>query len=220
MNFQKIAVLTSKKSWHIPYSQKLIAKLNKRGYETTLFSDHGEIGHEFEIVFILSYFKILNTQFLKMHKHNIVVHESDLPKGRGWAPLFWQVLENKNEIPIVLFEASENTDEGDIYLKDTIVYEGHELNSEIRQKQALKTIELCLRFLDTYMYLKPTKQIEAPTYYAKRTQKDSELDIDKSINEQFNLLRIVNNEDFPAFFNHNGYKYTIKIFKNEEDTIK
>lgn len=38
------------------------------------------------------------------------------------------------------------------------------------------------------------------SFYPKRSPKDSELDINKSLNEQFNLLRIASNEDFPAFF--------------------
>ena len=50
-------------------------------------------------------FKIIEKEFLSKHKHNIAVHESSLPKGRGWAPLFWQILEGKNTMPIVLFEA-------------------------------------------------------------------------------------------------------------------
>jgi len=50
------------------------------------------------IVFILGYHKIIKKEYLKNNKYNIVVHESDLPKGKGWVPLFWQILEGKNEI--------------------------------------------------------------------------------------------------------------------------
>lgn len=44
------------------------------------------------------------------------------------------------------------------------------------------------------------------SFYPKRSPKDSELDINKSLNEQFNLLRIASNEDFPAFFYKDGKK--------------
>lgn len=213
MKFKKIAVLTSDKSWFVPYAQKLVNFLNTIGYDTNLFLIHNEINSDFEVVFILSYFKIIENEFLRRHKHNIVIHESDLPNGRGWAPLFWQILEKKNKIPITLFEASKNADDGDIYIKDYILLRGHELNDEIREKQAEKTIELCQRFLNDYDNLMPIKQSGTTSYYRKRTPKDSELDINKSIKEQFDLLRIVNNDEYPAFFNYHGCRYIVKIFK-------
>ncbi len=223
MKFKKIAVLTSD-SWFVPYAQKLMNILNAIGYDTNLFLDHDEINRDFEIVFILSYFKIIGNNFLRKHKHNIVIHASDLPNGRGWAPLFWQILEKKNKIPITLFEANENADDGDFYIKDYILLEGHELNDEIREKQAKKTFELCLKFLNDYNNLMPIKQSGTITHYRKRTPKDSELDINKSIKEQFDLLRIVNNDEYPAFFEYNGCKYIVKIYKErsskDDDSFK
>ena len=53
------------------------------------------------------------------------------------------------------------------------------------------------------------------TIYQKRTPKDSELDINKSLYEQFNLLRVVDNESYPAFFTINGHKFFLKIKKSE-----
>ncbi len=213
MNLKKIAVLTSKNSWFVPYAKQFIKILKKKRISAKLFFGHENISEEFETVFILSYFKIIPKEFLLKHKHNLIVHESDLPKGKGWAPLFWQVLESKKKMPIVLFEASEKIDEGDIYIKDFLSFEGHELHDEIREKQAQKTMELCLQFLDGYEKLEVKKQKGKPFFYKKRTPIDSELDINKTIEEQFNLLRIVNNEEFPAFFYHKGRKYIIKIYK-------
>ena len=112
-----------------------------------------------------------------------------------------------------LFEANENADDGDFYIKNYILLEGHELNDEIRNKQAEKTFELCLGFLNDYDNLVPIKQSGTITHYSKRTPKDSELDINKSIKEQFDLFRIVNNDEYPAFFEYNGCKYIVKIYK-------
>ena len=213
MNFKKVAILTSMTSWFVPYAKQFIKILKKRRISAKLFFDYENISEEFEIVFILSYFKIIPKDFLLKLKHNLIVHESDLPEGKGWAPLFWQILEAKNEIPIVLIEASERVDGGDIFIKDSILYEGHELYDEIREKQAKKTMDLCLRYIERYEIIKPKKQIGKGTIYKKRNAFDSELDIKKTIEEQFNLLRIVNNKDFPAFFYHKDQKYIIKIYK-------
>lgn len=217
MTCKKIAVLTSEQSWFVPHALELVNILKKHDYDSDLFFSHEEIDEYFDVVFILSYFRLIEDKFLKKHRHNIVVHGSDLPKGRGWAPIFWQILENKSEIPITLFEANENADDGDIYLKDVIIYEGHELNSEIREKQAEKTIDMCLKFLNNYQNIKPIKQEGEATFYRRRNPMDSELDVNKSLKEQFNLLRIGNNEEFPAFFYHKDKKYILKIYKDETE---
>ncbi|MDD5356026.1 MAG: UDP-4-amino-4,6-dideoxy-N-acetyl-beta-L-altrosamine N-acetyltransferase, partial [Candidatus Omnitrophica bacterium] len=214
--FDNVAVLTSEESWFVPYARHFVGILNALGHNAKLFHDHEDLTHNFQIVFILSYFKIVRKkEFLDKHKHNLVVHESDLPKGRGWAPLFWQILEGKNKIDIVLFEAKEGIDEGDIYLKDAIEFQGHELHDAIREKQAHKTMQLCLKFLSKYKSLKPIPQEGEATYYEKRAPKNSQLDIDKTIKEQFNLIRIVNNKEFPAFFDYLGHRYIIKIEKDD-----
>jgi methionyl-tRNA formyltransferase len=141
------------------------------------------------------------------------VHESALPQGKGWAPLFWQILEGKNSIPIVLFEATNYVDAGDIYLTDTIELDGDELYAEIRQKQAEKTVQMCLTFLGQGVMLKPLKQTGIESFYNKRTPKDSELNTAQPLEQLFNQLRIASNEDHPAFFYRNGVKYIIKISK-------
>jgi methionyl-tRNA formyltransferase len=216
VKIDNIAVLTSEESWFVPYAHGFVEDLRQKGYQVQLFHKHEDVGKAFEVVFILSYFLITDVQFLKSHKHNLVVHESDLPSGKGWAPLFWQILEGKNTIPVVLFEAVAGVDEGPIYLKDHIVLEGHELNDEIRRIQAAKTIEMCQRFLDDYENITAVSQNGKESLYPKRTPADSELDPEKSISSQFDLLRIVNNDDFPAFFNYRNHKYIIKIFKADE----
>ena len=213
MTITTIAILTTESSWFLPYAKELTESLYQNYYHVKLFYNHEDIPDTYDIIFILSYFRIIPQEYLDKHYHNLVVHESDLPQGKGWSPLFWQVLEGKNRIPIVLFEAGGLVDSGDIYFKDYIELEGHELNQEIRHKQAIKTIELCKRFLGEYKNLKPVKQKGKETIYPKRTFLDSELDIDKSIKEQFDLLRTCDNENYPGYFYHRGHKYILKIEK-------
>ena len=204
----KIAIVTSLNQWFIPYAKKLENRLRN----SKLFFDHKEIDDSYNIVFILSYHTIIEKEYLKLHKHNIVIHESDLPKGKGWAPMFWQILEGKNEIVFSMFEASDGIDNGDIYMKKTLTLTGFELHDELREKQAIQTIDMCIEFINNYeKYKIPTKQTGKETFYKKRNPKDSKLDINKSIKEQFNLLRIVDNENYPAFFELDRNRYVLKI---------
>ena len=142
----------------------------------------------------------------------MVIHESDLPLGRGWSPLSWQVLEGKNQIPVVLFEAREELDAGQIYLKDIIHLNGSELLSEIKHKQGVKTIEMVCKFLEEWPDLEPVEQVGTPTFYSRRTIEDDRIDVQKTLAENFDHLRIVDNEKYPAWFEHRGRKYILKIY--------
>ena len=102
---------------------------------------------------------------------------------------------------------------GDIFEKMTLTLDGTELYEEIRKKQALITFELIERFLEKYPNISSKKQIGKPTFYRKRKPSDSQLDIDQTIRSQFNLFRICNNKEWPAFFEISGVKYKLKIEK-------
>ncbi|MDW8297667.1 MAG: hypothetical protein RMJ97_12380, partial [Raineya sp.] len=95
------------------------------------------------------------------------------------------------------------------------VFEGHELLPELQAKFGQTTVKLIKAFVEKYPNIQGKKQIGKPTYYPKRTPKDSELDINKTINEQFNLLRVCDNEQYPAFFVKDGIKYILKIEKSQ-----
>jgi methionyl-tRNA formyltransferase len=169
-----------------------------------------------EICFILSFSQIIREEHLALHKHNLVVHESNLPNGKGWSPLTWQIILGENHIPITLFEANATkVDAGKIYLQDMIHLEGHELIEEIRDAQVNKTIELCQAFLAKYPKIisNGVEQHGQETFFKRRKPEDSELELLKSIEENFNLLRVVDNDKYPAFFYRNGIKYFLRISK-------
>ncbi len=203
-----IAILTSPNQWFVSY----VEKLNQEIVNSQIFFDHKKMNGNYDVVFILSYYKIIEQEYLNNNKHNIVIHASALPNGKGWAPMFWQILEGKNKITFTMFEASNGVDDGDIYMQKIIILSGYELNDKLREKQANFIIDMCVEFLDNYeKYKLSTKQAGDESFYKKRTAKDSELDINKTIKEQFNLLRIVDNNTYPAFFYKDSKKYIIKI---------
>ena len=137
-----------------------------------------------------------------------------MPKGKGFAPVQWQLLEGCSEITVSLIEAAEKFDSGDIFQQLKIVFDGTELYEEIREKQAIATIDIISDFLISYPNISCSKQIGEESFYPKRTLADGELDISKTIQENFNLLRVGNNDAWPSFFYYKGVKYILKIFKD------
>ncbi len=207
----KISILTDRSSWMNKYNLLLSQKLHACGHLINLIHTREEL-KKGDIAFFLSCFEIISREYLDFHKNNIVVHASNLPQGRGWSPASWQILEGKNEIPITLFEASESVDAGKFYIKDSLFLSGDELLDEWQNKLGCKIIDMCYRYVSRHEFLEGIPQQGTETFYRKRKPQDSQLNIDQSINEQFNLLRIVDNEHYPAFFFKNNKKYILKIY--------
>ncbi len=205
-------LIDNKDSWIIKYSKILIRRITELGHKVELIHESQKV-KKGDILFLLSCEKVFKR--LNLNKHNIVVHESDLPKGRGFSPLTWQILEGKNKIPITLFEANPKIDSGDIYFQESINLFGNELIDEIRKHQFEKTLKLILNFIDKIKNLNPIPQTGKVSSYRRRTRLDSRLDINKSINEQFNLLRVVDNNRYAAFFKKDNIEYIIKIYKKK-----
>lgn len=210
----KVTVLVDNNSWILPYAKILCHELTKRDIDVTLVRNQADIT-EGDICFMLGCSQIVESENLAKSRHNLVVHESDLPSGKGFAPMAWQILEGKSEIPICVLEASGEVDSGAIWLKSTISLTGYELCGEWRVMQGEKTVALCLECVDNYGLIKPQSQTGDTTFYPRRTSKDSELDINKTLADQFDLLRVVSNENYPAFFTLNGKKYRIEIYRDD-----
>jgi len=210
----KIQVLVDNpSSWILPYANKLVLSLKSVGHEVELIHQHENVTQG-DILCLLSCEKIFKK--LNLNHHNLVVHESELPKGKGWSPVTWQVLEGKNKIPITLFEATEAVDAGPIYGKDYIELDGTELLPEIKHKQGLATQKLVLDFVETFPDVDGTKQNGEESFYARRQPVDSQLNVNQSIAEQFDLLRVCDNERYPAHFIYREQKYILKIYKEND----
>ena len=125
--------------------KKILNEIN-RNYKIKIYSDPKKIKN-LDIVFILNYTKILSQKFLNQNNLNLLIHESNLPKGRGFSPLQWQILKDKKLINVCLIEALFKFDSGNIFFKEVIKLDGFELYDEIRYKQAKTSIKLIIKFL-------------------------------------------------------------------------
>lgn len=209
----KIAILVDNpRSWFIPFAQKLQSQLSSHGM-VQLLSVAEDIAAGTDVAFLLSSEKKVVPEVLRRSRSNIVVHASELPKGRGMSPLTWQVLEGCSRIPVTLFEAVESIDAGPVYLRDSIHLNGYELLHEIRELLGAKILEMCVAFACQWPHILETgvPQAGEPSFYRRRSAEDSRIDPHKSLAEQFNLLRVVDNSRYPAFVDWLGRRFIIKI---------
>lgn len=205
-------LLDKSNDWIENYLKNYLFKFPKK-YKYTISKNSKLIKNK--IVFVLSYTKILGNDFLKQNKEVLIVHPSNLPKDRGFAPVQYQVLKKKNLIHVSLIRASQKVDAGPVAIRDTFFLKGHELSDEIREKQSLAIFKVVKKFLKQYPNINYKKQKGVSSFNKRRTAFDSELSINKSIKSQFNLLRIVDNKFYPAFFKYRNNTYYIRIEKKK-----
>lgn len=203
-------------SWFLPFGKKLQKKLQRKKHRVFYITDKREI-KKGDVCLILSCLKIIEEKYLKLNKNNIVVHASDLPKDKGFSPLQWQIFNGINEIVLTLFEAVKEIDAGPYYIKRKLFLKNTDLLYEMREKMGNLIVNMCMEYIEKRENLKPIKQSGKESFYRKRKRKDDEIDINKTIKEQFNHFRIADNERFPLYFIYLGEKYILKIYKEPTD---
>lgn len=227
------ALIESARSWVVRMkisilctdpSHPVVSKLREwademscKAHDVSLVFDKAELRGG-DVLFLVSCSQLIRDAERAKYRSTLVLHASDLPRGRGWSPCIWSVLGGANQITVSLLEASEPVDSGAIWLKTTFSLEGHELLPEINEKLFAAELLLMSQAVDQFDYIKPARQTGEPgPYMAKRSPADSRLDPNKSIAEQFNLLRVVDSQRYPAFFDHLGKRYLIRIEKADNE---
>lgn len=207
-------LLDNPQSWFYPHAKKIQDLLSQKGHTVGLIHTEKDMTTG-DLAFFLSCEKIIKKPIRDLHTHNLVVHSSALPQGKGWSPLTWSILAGEQMIMNTLFEAVDAVDAGTIYAQNSMTFDGTELLPELHEKQGNSIVSLVLDFVDHY----PTcielgkEQTGQESFFARRGPEDSQLDIDKTLTQQMNLLRVVDNEKYPAFFWYKDKKYILKIYQ-------
>ena len=167
-----------------------------------------------DILFLISCSEIVRRDVRDRYRHTLVIHPSALPQGRGWSPQVWTVLEGSDRICVTLLEAADKVDAGAIWAQCELHLDGHELWDEIADRIADAERELMDFAIANTATVTPREQDHSrATYYRRRTPADSELDITRSIADQFDLLRVCDPNRYPAFFEFRGHRYAVRLTK-------
>jgi UDP-2,4-diacetamido-2,4,6-trideoxy-beta-L-altropyranose hydrolase len=213
-----VTLLSDGGSWLNAALPELIAALWQRGHAVRWIHNPAQLAPG-DVCLLLSCGRLLSADQLALNRHNLVVHESALPQGQGWSPMTWQILEGASSIPVTLFEATAELDGGPIYLQRHIALQGHELVEEWRALQAQATLDLCVAWFDRYREVVAAAQPQhgEASHFPRRRPVDSLLDPGRSLAEQFNLLRVVDNQRYPAFFHWRGRRYELQVAPDDAD---
>lgn len=171
-----------------------------------------------DLLFLISCAEIVSRQARAAFRKALLVHASDLPRGRGWSPHIWEIVDGATEVTLSLIEAEDQVDSGDIWKQTKVEILKTDLYHEINAKIFDAELSLMDFAVSAFGRVVPRKQDPTvePTYYPKRTPGDSELDTAKTLNENFDLLRVADPDRYPAFFYCAGQKYRLYIEKSDD----
>jgi methionyl-tRNA formyltransferase len=192
----------------------LVSILNKKGLPYSYLSAHSEICSQHDLVVSLGYAKIIPEDFLLRPKNGLVVfHSSDLPRGRGWAPLYYTIVNHDSHLVQTLFYADKGVDSGHLIAKARYPVEEWMTLKDLRRIDDRLTCILFKNYIGRLVTqkLSGTRQNEAhATYNAKRTPAHSLIDPQRSLADLYPILRGLP-EKLPAFFNHKGITVQINL---------
>ncbi|MBO9194829.1 UDP-glucuronic acid dehydrogenase [Rhizobium sp. 16-449-1b] len=187
---------------------------NRENHEIALLRKASEIVGG-DILFLVSCSEIILATHREQYKKTLVLHASDLPLGRGWSPHIWQLLDGQTEFTLTMLEAEDSVDSGNIVKKEKFHIGETALWNEISDiigSRQMALIDYAVNNFDNLPSIEQNKDVK-PTYYGRRTPKDSEIDPDKTIAEQFDLIRVCDPDRYPAHFQMRGQKYKLILEK-------
>jgi methionyl-tRNA formyltransferase len=126
----------------------------------------------------------------------VVFHMTDLPFGRGGSPLQNLIASGVQETKISALRCSEELDAGDIYLKKPLSLYGSAEEIFIRASDIIE--EMIIEILDTNS--QPTPQTGKVTVFKRRTPSQSNLEGITSLNQLFDMIRMLDAEGYPHAF--------------------
>ena len=166
-----------------------------------------------DVIVVAAYGQILPESILNIPKYGCVnIHASLLPKYRGAAPIQWAVIDGEKESGVTTMMMDVGLDTGDMLLKGSLELASDETGGSLFDRLSTLGANLCAEALEKLPKgeLKPEKQGESPTEYARMLTKDmGDLDWNESAVKLERLIRGLN--PWPSAYTKLGDK-TLKIW--------
>lgn len=202
------------RNW-LPLETMLVG--NEIEYEK--LSNYSDISADHSVVFSIGLNHIIPKEFLNIPAFGVIVfHSSDLPRGRGWAPLFYTIVNKEKHLTQSMIYAEPRVDSGPIIAKAKYPINEFYTIGDLRQIDDCLTIILFSKYANIVCRKKvnATEQNhEDATYWEKRTPSNSKINEKYSFIELYDKIRALP-DHIPAFLEKNGVKIEVRLdIKNE-----
>ena len=164
---------------------------------------------KYDLIILWSYQKIIKK--LPQEKNVILFHSSDLPEGKGWAPIYNTIVRKKKYFTISGIIANEKVDSGNIIVKAKFKMKDNYTAKYLRMwdhEISIMMIEQILK--KKFKKFEGIKQSSKGSTYTRRFNVDNEINTQLPISEIIDHLRGCE-ENHPAFFYYKKNKYLISV---------
>jgi len=186
------------------YIQKYLKKIDI-SIGTTLPAQN----ENFDLIILWNYRKIIKN----ISKKNIILfHSSELPDGKGWAPIYYAIKNRKKNYVISGIFADNKVDSGDIIVQAKFQIKDNHTAEFIRKLDSEISIMLIKKILIRFnkKQISGKKQIGKISYNLKRNIEDNKIDVNTKFSSNIDHLRACE-QKHPAFFYKNKTKYLIFV---------
>lgn len=197
-----------------PYNNsKSVKVLLNELKNTSYYNDHNTIPDSEDIIFVLNYDKVIPKKiFSKFKLGMIVIHSTDLPKGRGWAPIYYSISNNEPEYVITALKIAEKVDSGNFLIKLRIKKPKFISNEDLRsidEDGTIIVVKELIKKLDSTSYncFQGVEQdANLASYNPKRKPSDNEIDGYCQLNKSILSILASNEVNYPAYVVLEGEK--------------
>lgn len=145
-------------------------------------------------------------------KGMFIIHDSLLPKYRGFAPMNWAIINGEKQTGVTLFYIAEGVDCGPIIDQLSTPIDIEDTAQTVDERIIALYEKIIIKNLPLFAsdQIKSTPQDESQaTYTCKRTPEDGEIDWRKSATQIYNLIRGLTHPFPGAYTTLNGRKIFI-----------
>lgn len=170
--------------------------------------------NEYDLILLWNYKKILPN--IGRYGNVVVFHSSALPRGKGWAPIYYTIANEEEYYTITGILAVNEVDAGDILVRASFKMCVNYTASVLRQWDNIIMLLLARELLSKSS--KPFKGIAQTgegSSNPRRHPEDSEIELSVPFGSIVNHLRACE-EAYPAFFYYKGKKFYVNIEPEEK----
>ncbi|MDR6236065.1 hypothetical protein [Pseudomonas oryzihabitans] len=142
----------------------------------------------------------------------VIFHASALPQGKGWAPIYYSIVEDQPDYVLTGIRAAASADSGDLIVRASFPMRPEYTATYLRQVD--EPLFLCVlgRLLERWPAgdFPAVPQPEGGSFRARRRPADNEVNPAWPLVDCIPHLRAVE-AAHPAFFYHQGVKYLIEV---------
>lgn len=145
-----------------------------------------------DVIFAVGFSQIVGSKILKIPTYSCVgFHPTNLPKGRGRAPLAWMILNEEDYGAACFFVMGEKADDGDLLKKTKFKIDDRDYAKDLENKiyNAIDTaLDEWIPQLNKGVWSATPQKHEEATFYGKRTEQDAWIDWNK---DSISIERVV-----------------------------